>query len=53
MVSMAGAVILLVLSLILERKNKVMANGILLGGFHVGYGGGSRVCVSRHDNNSS
>ena len=32
MVSMGGAVLLLALSLGLERKNKVMANGILLGG---------------------
>ena len=47
MVSMAGAVILLALSLVLERKNKVMANGILLGGLFTLVYGVARGFVSR------
>lgn len=45
--SMTGSVLLLVASLVLERRNKVMANGILLGGlFTLVYGVG-RGFVSR------
>lgn len=45
--SMAGAVVLLGASLLLERRNKVVANGILLGGlFTLVYGVG-RGFVSR------
>ena len=52
MLSMAGAVILLGLSLGLERKNKVMANGILSGGlftlvYGVTHGFGSRDTTTR------
>jgi hypothetical protein len=46
-VSMGGAVILLALSLGLERKNKVMANGILLGGLFTLVYGVARGFVSR------
>jgi hypothetical protein len=45
--SMCGAVLLLGASLLLERRNKVMANGVLLGGlFTLVYGVG-RGFVSR------
>ena len=47
--SMGGAVLLLALSLALERKNKVMANEILLGGLFSRLRCGSRVCLSRCD----
>ena len=45
--SMGGAVLLLALSLGLERKNKVMANGILLGGLFTLVYGVARGFVSR------
>ena len=46
-VSMGGAVLFLALSLGLERKNKVMANGILLGGLFTLVYGVARGFVSR------
>ena len=45
--SMGGAVLLLALSLGLERRNKVMANGILLGGLFTLVYGVARGFVSR------
>ena len=47
MVSMGEAVVLLALSLGLEHRNKVMANGILLGGLFTLVYGVARGFVSR------
>lgn len=45
--SMTGSVLLLVASLVLERRNKVMANGILLGGLFILVYGVGRGFASR------